>query len=86
MCIERSRQTKMTFEIGEFGDEFADETIQQLRDIGCDSAKAVLELSQDELVRRSGLDVEVAERLIAAIRSEFVDDDELQDELEIEAH
>ncbi len=73
-------------EIGEFADEFKEETIQRLRDIGCDSAKAVLELSRDELVRRSRLETEVAERMIAAIRSEFAVENELHDELEDEAY
>ncbi len=67
-------------DIGEFGDEFEADTIQKLRDIGCDSAKAVLELSQDELVRRSGLEVELAENIIAAIKAEFDEEEELEDE------
>lgn len=67
-------------DIGEFGDEFEEDTIQKLRDIGCDSAKAVLELSQDELVRRSGLEVELAESIIAAIKAEFDEEEELEDE------
>lgn len=62
-------------EIGEFADEFREETIQKLRDIGCDTAKAVLELSIDELVRRSGLDRDVAERLVHAIKVEFDEED-----------
>ena len=58
-------------EIGEFADEFKEETIQKLRDIGCDTAKAVLELSVDELIRRTGLEREIAERLVHAIKVEF---------------
>ena len=67
-------------DIGEFADEFAAEVIQKLREIGCDSAKAVLELSQDELVRRSGLEVDIAEKIIAAIKVEFDEEEELEDE------
>lgn len=67
-------------DIGEFADEFAAEIIQKLREIGCDSAKAVLELSQDELVRRSGLEVDAAEKIIAAIKAEFDEEEELEDE------
>lgn len=70
-------------EIGEFADEFAEETLQKLRDIGCDSAKAVLELSIEELVRRSGLELELAQRVYQAIKSEFDDDEEEEmDEVE----
>ncbi len=68
-------------DIREFLDEFSEETVQKLRDIGCDTAKAVLELSIDELVRRSGLDTETAERLMASIKAEFEiesEGDELQ--------
>ncbi|NBC16103.1 MAG: transcription termination/antitermination protein NusA [Bacteroidetes bacterium] len=68
-------------EIVEFGDEFSEETIQRLRDIGCDTAKAVLELSVDELVRRSGLDRDVAKKLIHAIKVEF-DQEEAREEEE----
>ncbi len=63
-------------EIGEFADEFQEETLQKLRDIGCDSAKAVLELSIDELVRRSGLSLETAQLVVAAIKAEFEDEEE----------
>jgi N utilization substance protein A len=63
-------------EIGEFADELAPETVQRLRDIGCDSAKVVLELSVDELVRRSGLDVETARHVLSVIRAEFEDEEE----------
>lgn len=63
-------------EIGEFADELAPETVQRLRDIGCDSAKVVLELSVDELVRRSGLDTETARHVLTVIRAEFEDEEE----------
>ena len=63
-------------DIGEFGDAFNEETLQKLRDIGCDSAKVVLELSIDELVRRSGLDLETAQFVVSTIRAEFEDEEE----------
>ena len=69
-------------EIEEFSDEFDDEIIQRLRSIGCDSAKAVLQLSVEELIRRSQLEVEVATRVMEVIKSEF--DDEEGEELEEE--
>ncbi len=65
-------------EIGEFADEFSTEIIEKLREIGCDSAKAVLQLSVDELVRRSGLELEVAKRIMESMKAEF-DDEEVQE-------
>ena len=58
-------------DIEEFGDELLDETIAALKTIGCDTGKAVLELSADELSRRSGLEREVAARVIEIIETEF---------------
>ncbi len=73
-------------EIGEFDDEFDEETLKKLRNIGCDTAKAVMELSIDELIRRSGLEPEVARMVMSVIRSEFVDEeDELNEEEEVGA-
>ncbi len=65
-------------DIDEFVDELAPETVQRLREIGCDSAKAVLELSVDELIRRSGLEPETAQRVMSVIRAEFEDEEELE--------
>ncbi|MCY4001761.1 MAG: transcription termination factor NusA [Bacteroidetes bacterium] len=72
-------------EIGEFGDEFSKEIIDKLREIGCDSAKAVMQLSIDELIRRSGLETEDATRIMDSIKSEFEEEeeDELEEELGI---
>lgn len=61
-------------DIGEFSDEFDEAILQKLRDIGCDTAKAVLELSLDELVRRSGLEMELARQIVSAIKAEFDDE------------
>ncbi len=67
-------------EIGEFDDEFSQGTLQKLKDIGCDTAKAVLELSIDELIRRSGLETEVAQHVIHVIKLEFDLEEEEEDE------
>lgn len=65
-------------EIGEFGDAFSEDTLEKLRNIGCDTAKAVLELSADELVRRSGLDAETAGEVLRVIRAEFDEEEEYE--------
>jgi N utilization substance protein A len=58
-------------DIEEFADELEEETIQSLRRIGCDTGKAVLELSADALARRAGLDRGTAERVLDIIETEF---------------
>jgi len=58
-------------EIQEFSDEIPAEVLQKLRDIGCDTARAVLELSRDELIRRSGLEEAEAELILKVIKAEF---------------
>jgi N utilization substance protein A len=63
-------------DIDEFADELNEETLQRLRDIGCDSAKAVLELSKEELMRRAVLDEQLAEHILSVIRAEFADEEE----------
>lgn len=63
-------------DIDEFSDAFTEATLERLHNIGCDSAKAVLELSVDELVRRSGLPQETALHVITVIKAEFEDEEE----------
>ena len=63
-------------EIGEFSDELTLETIQKLRDIGCDTAKAVMELSVEELSRRAGFELDHAKRVLRVIRAEFESEDD----------
>jgi transcription termination/antitermination protein NusA len=58
-------------DIEEFGDELTEETIGKLRRIGCDTGKAVLELSVDELGRRANLDRDTANRVLDIIETEF---------------
>ncbi len=67
-------------EIGEFADEFDPDTLKLLQNIGCDSARAVLELSLEELVRRSGLDAEAAQRVLNVIKAEFEDEEEVEED------
>ena len=56
-------------------DEFADEidawVIEELKRIGCDTARSVLELSKDELVRRTELEEETVEEVINILTAEF---------------
>lgn len=62
-------------EITEFADAIPAPILQRLQDIGCDTAKAVLELSEDELARRSGLPRVTAEKILLLMRAEFTEDE-----------
>ena len=56
-------------------DEFADEIDQWILDsfkkVGCDTAKSVLELSKEELVKRTDLEEETIEEVMRILRAEF---------------
>ena len=69
-------------DIEEFGDELSDETIEKLKFIGCDTGKAVLELSVDELGRRAGLDRDTAKRVLDIIETEFEEGPGIAQQLE----
>lgn len=62
-------------EIQEFSDEIPEELLQMLRDIGCDTARAVLELSRDELMRRTGMEEDHAAHVLKVIKAEFAEED-----------
>ena len=72
-------------EIEEFRDVIPADVIQRLKNIGCDTAKAVLELSEDELARRSGLEREQTEKIILLMRAEFAEEPEELEEVVEEA-
>jgi len=57
----------------EFSDEIEESVINALQLIGCDTAKAVLELSNEELIRRTGLSIDVIEDVKQVLASEFED-------------
>lgn len=61
-------------DITEFADVLPAEIIESLQRIGCDTAKAVMELSPDELARRSGLEREITERILELMHAEFADE------------
>ena len=46
-------------------------TLDALKGIGCDTAKSVLELDRDELVRRTDLEEETVDEIISILKSEF---------------
>jgi N utilization substance protein A len=57
----------------EFSDEIEESVIAALQAIGCDTAKSVLELDMEDLVRRTGLTEDVIEDVKQVLQSEFED-------------
>lgn len=60
-------------DLDEFSDEIEPWVIEELKRIGCDTARSVLELSKSELVRRTELEEETVEELLNILASEFDD-------------
>lgn len=58
-------------DIAEFADEIDEWIIDELKAIGCDTAKSVLELSIEELVNRTDLEEETIKEVIRILKSEF---------------
>ncbi len=55
----------------EFADEIDAWIIEALHNIGCDTAKSVLEMSAETLSQRADLEVEQAEKVIEILKAEF---------------
>jgi N utilization substance protein A len=58
-------------DLEEFNDEIETWIIEELKVIGCDTAKSVLELGKDELVRRTDLEEETIEAILQILKAEF---------------
>lgn len=58
-------------DLDEFSDEIDSWIIDELKAIGCDTAKSVIELSKEELVKRTDLEDETVSEIIKIIKSEF---------------
>ena len=58
-------------DLDEFSDEIDGWIIDLLKGIGCDTAKSVLDLDRDELVRRTDLEEETIDDVIRILQKEF---------------
>jgi len=58
-------------DLDEFADEIDDWVIDALKGIGCDTARSVLELSKEELLRRTDLEEETVEDVLGILAAEF---------------
>ncbi len=55
----------------EFADEIESWILDELKAIGCDTAKSVLELGQEDLVKRTDLEEETIKEVLKILRAEF---------------
>ena len=58
-------------DLEEFADEIDDDVIEKLKAIGCDTAKSVLELSDEDITRRTGIDEDTIGEVRKVLASEF---------------
>ena len=78
MEIDVFRETsdeEFDIDLDEFTDEIDVWIIDQLKGIGCDTAKSVLALSVEELTRRADLEEETIREIIRILSDEFDDDE-----------
>jgi N utilization substance protein A len=64
-------QSEEDVDLSEFGDEIENWVIDELNRIGLDTAKSVLALSKEELVRRTDLEEETVEGVLNILKKEF---------------
>ncbi len=60
-------------DLEEFADEIESWILDELKAIGCDTAKSVLEIGKDELVKRTDLEEETVMEVIKILKEEFAD-------------
>ena len=59
----------------EFADEIEGWIIDTLHNIGCDTAKSVLEMNAETLAKRADLEIEQAEKVLEILNAEFEDEE-----------
>lgn len=57
--------------IDEFADEIEPWVIEELKRVGCDTAKSVLELNEKELESRTDLEIETIREVLSVLKAEF---------------
>jgi len=72
--IDVYRESEEDYEdvdLEEFADEIDSWIIDELKAIGCDTAKSVLELTKEDLVKRTDLEEETVKEVLQILRAEF---------------
>ncbi|MEE4198651.1 MAG: transcription termination factor NusA [Bacteroidales bacterium] len=68
---EAEEEDEEDVSIDEFADEIEDWILDALKAIGCDTAKSVLELTRDDLIKRTDLEEETIDDIIQIFKAEF---------------
>ena len=58
-------------DLDEFSDEIDQWIIEELKTIGCDTARSVLDLETDDLVKRTDLEEETIKEVMRILKAEF---------------
>lgn len=58
-------------DLGEFSDEIDEWMIDELRKVGLDTAKSVLALNEEELIRRTDLEEDTVREILSILKQEF---------------
>ena len=60
-------------DLEEFADEIESWVLDELKAIGCDTAKSVIEIGREELVKRTDLEEETVDDVLKVLKEEFAD-------------
>lgn len=72
---DNEEQFMYDVELDEFADEIDTWIIDTLKGIGCDTARSVLDLDRDELIRRTDLEEETVDEVLKILASEFEEEE-----------
>lgn len=78
--IDESELDEEDIDLNEFNDEIEGWMIDELRKIGLDTAKSVLALSRNDLIRRTDLEEEQIDEILEIIQREFEDQEDETEE------
>jgi len=75
--VFRDVEEEDDIDLSEFAEDFGEEVIAILHEIGCDTARAVLQLTEDELISRTNerINRETAEKIMDLIEYEFEEEE-----------
>ncbi|MNI46329.1 transcription elongation factor NusA [compost metagenome] len=68
---EAGEESDEDVDLEEFSDEIDSWIIDELKAIGCDTAKSVLALTVEDLVKRTDLEEETIKEVVQILQSEF---------------
>ena len=72
--VPEDEKEDFDIDLEEFADEIDDWVIQSLKGIGCDTARSVLELNQEDVAKRADLEDQTVAEVFKILSSEFEED------------